>query len=285
MAPCREHIILISREREDRKTALNHKRHIVAVVFLPIFFAYIYFLPSFPYFLALLLVVGMLAMREFYIMYGVTQKLYLPGVIIGVVLLYITCRHPAYFMDGIFLSLFLLLLIRLLAFGTPSGGMSEIGPLGVGFFYISGFLSFQWFLRNEIFGREYIFLLYSSVWLADSAAYYIGTYIGKKKLYPAVSPNKTIEGLLGSIMGGALGALIIKVIFDLPGVQIMGAIVIGVMLGLATVIGDLIESMFKRDAGVKDSGCLIPGHGGVLDKIDGLLVAGPVLYIILSYFR
>jgi phosphatidate cytidylyltransferase len=159
--------------------------------------------------------------------------------------------------------------------------MAEIGPLGVGFFYIAGFLSFQWFLREQ--GKEYIFLLYASVWLADSAAYYIGTYIGRNKLYPAVSPNKTFEGAFGSILGGAIGALIMKLIFNIPDLTIISAIGIGAVLGFAALIGDLIESMFKRDAGVKDSSSIIPGHGGILDKLDGLLIAGPFLYLALYF--
>ncbi len=263
---------------------MNFKRLIAAAIILPILFAYIYFLPPFPYFLALLLVIGMLAMREFYVMYRVSQKLYLPSVLIGGILFYISCRYPTYFLDGIFLSLFLLLLLRLIAMGTPSGSMSEIGLVGIGFFYILGFLSFHWFLRIEILGMEYIFLLYASVWFADSAAYYIGTYIGRNKLYFAVSPNKTFEGAFGSIIGGVFGAVIIRATFNIPDLTIMRVIVIGAILGIATVIGDLIESMFKRDAGVKDSSNLIPGHGGVLDKLDGLLVAGPTLYFILKYF-
>jgi phosphatidate cytidylyltransferase len=131
---------------------------------------------------------------------------------------------------------------------------------------------------------KYIFLLYSSVWTADSMAYYTGTYIGKNKLFPAVSPNKTIEGAFGSIIGGVLGAVIIKVVFNIPDLTLAGSAVIGAILGIATLIGDLIESMFKRDADVKDSGNMIPGHGGILDKIDGLLIAGPALYFILRYF-
>lgn len=263
---------------------MSSKRLITAAVVLPVLFAYIYFLPPFPYFLALLLVAGMLAMREFYVMYNVSKKLYQPGVIIGGILFYISCRHPAYLMEAVFTGLFFLLLTRLLIGETPSGSMLEVGPLGVGFFYISGFLSFHWFLRTETFGAEYIFLLYSSVWLADSAAYYIGTNLGKNRLYPAVSPNKTFEGAFGSIIGGAAGAVIIRSIFDIPDFSFFGAAVIGVILGITTVAGDLIESMFKRDAGVKDSGGLVPGHGGVLDKLDGLLVSGPVLYVVLRFF-
>jgi phosphatidate cytidylyltransferase len=254
------------------------KRLIPAAIFLPVFIAYIYLLGP-EYFLGLLVVAAMFAMGEFYVMYKVPMRLYLPGILIGGVLFYIFCRHPAYFHYAVFISLFLLLLIRLITVSTPSGAISEIGPLGVGFFYIAGFLSFQWFLREE--GVEYILFLYASVWLADSAAYYIGTSLGRNKLYPSISPNKTFEGAFGSIIGGAVGALIMESIFDIPNITIMSAIGIGAILGIATIIGDLIESMFKRDAGVKDSSNIIPGHGGILDKLDGLLVAGPILYLFL----
>lgn len=263
---------------------MNSKRLIVAAVILPLLFAYIYFLPPFPYFLALLLVVGILAMHEFYVMYNVPRLLYFPGILIGGILFYTFCRYPANSLSGIFLGLFFLLLLRLVFVRTPSKGMSEIGTLGIGFFYISGFLSFQWFLINDVSGIEYIFLLYTSVWLADSAAYYIGTYLGRNKLYPAVSVNKTLEGAVGSVLGGAVGAVIIKIIFRIHNLEVMNAILLGAILGIVAVIGDLIESMFKRDAGVKDSSTLIPGHGGILDKLDGILVAGPILYFILRYF-
>ena len=220
-------------------------------------------------------------MREFYVMYRVPQRLHLPAIVIGAALFYVSCRHPYYLIDAIFFSLCLLLILRLILFDTPSGSMKEVGPLCVGFFYISGFLSFQWFLREITSGTEYLFLLYTSVWLADSAAYYAGTYFGKNKLYPAVSPNKTLEGAFGSILGGAAGALIIKLLFSIYSLTFITTIVIGIILGIAAVTGDLIESMFKRDAGVKDSSGLIPGHGGILDKIDSLLISAPVLYLLL----
>lgn len=262
---------------------MNFKRPIVAAILLPPLLAYIYFLPIFPYFLALLLVVNILAMYEFFIMYNVPQILYIPGIIIGSVLFYITCSYPNFFLIGSFISLFLILLIRLFAIRTPSGGMSQIGPLIVGFFYIVGLLCFQ-FLIADAFGVKYIFLLYSVVWFADSMAYYIGTYLGKKKLYPSISPNKTYEGAFGSLLGGAMGAVFIKGIFNIDNLTIASVIVVGIILGITAVIGDLIESMFKRDAGIKDSSNLIPGHGGILDKIDGFLIAGPILYLILRWF-
>jgi phosphatidate cytidylyltransferase len=230
------------------------------------------------------MIVAVIAMREFYVMYRVPVQLYVPGLIIGSMLLYLSCRYPDYVLQGIFISFFVLLIMRLFMMRTPSGSMSEIGPLGVGFFYIAGLLSFQWLLRKEPYGVNYVLLLYFSVWLADSTAYYIGKYLGSHKLYPSISPKKTVEGALGSLAGGAGGAVFAKSILDIPEISFGSAVVTGCVLGGSTLLGDLIESMFKRDAGVKDSSGIIPGHGGLLDKIDGCLVSGPVLYVIVRYF-
>jgi len=266
------------------KKSFDFKRLIAAAVLLPFLCAYIYFLPPFPYFLWLLLIVSILAMREFYVMYNVPQRLGIPAVLAGGVFFYVFCLYPYRIPEAVFAGMSLLLLLKLISAGSPSGCMREMGPIGIGFLYISGFLSFQWFLRDDIMGRQYIFFLYGSVWLADSGAYYIGSYLGKNKLYPAISPNKTIEGVFGSILGGAAGAVIITTLFEIRDIAIMKSALIGAILGIVTVAGDLVESMFKRDAGVKDSGSLIPGHGGLLDKLDGVLLAGPVFYLILKYF-
>lgn len=225
----------------------------------------------------------MSGLREFYVMYKAPAKLYIPAVLLGGMLFYILCCYPSILWEGISIILLLLLLLRLFSEDTASGSMSQLGPLCVGLFYVAVFLSFQWFIRTGVQGMEYIFLLYTSVWLADGGAFYIGTYMGKRKLYPAISPNKTWEGAFGSLLGGALGAVIIRTIFDMQGISIAGAAGIGAVIGIAALLGDLIESMFKRDAGVKDSSSFIPGHGGILDKLDGFLVAGPVLYFMLRY--
>ncbi len=260
----------------------NWKRVIVAVFTLPIFFAFLYYLPASPYFLALLTVVCVIAMTEFYKMYGVRSRLLIPGVLIGGVLFYLICRRPEYVFEGVGIGFFVLFILRLFDGRSPEGSMTELGPLGLGFIYIAGFLSFQWFLR-DMAGVAYIFVLYVAVWMADSMAYYIGKYLGKHKLYPSVSPNKTIEGACGSLLGGAMGAVLMVKVFDIQGISVAGAALTGMALGTATLLGDLVESMFKRDAGVKDSGSIIPGHGGMLDKIDGFLFAGPVLYFIAGY--
>ncbi len=267
-----------------KENGFNVKRHVAAAVVLPFFAAYIYFLPPLPYFMTLLVIIGMIAMWEFFVMYKVPKKMYVPGVIIGGLFLYLSCGYPEYFLYNIAASLCLLLLLRLFSAETPSGCMSEIGPLVTGLLYVAGLLTFQWFLRETDLGLEYIFLLYISVWFSDSMAYYIGTYMGKKKLCPSISPNKTVEGAFGSLLGGIMGAVVSKYIFSIPGLSVPGAVVIGAIMGITAMTGDLIESMFKRDADIKDSSNIIPGHGGILDKLDGMLVSGPVLYLIVRYF-
>ncbi|MEN8263224.1 MAG: phosphatidate cytidylyltransferase [Nitrospirota bacterium] len=266
----------------QKKSGFNVKRHVAAAVILPFFVAYLYLLPPFPYFLAFLIVVGTTAMWEFFVMYKVPVKMYIPGVIAGALMLYMSCIYPEYFLYSFVISMFIMILLRLFSAAAPSGSMRELGPLGTGFLYIAGLMSFQWFLRKTDLGLGYVFLLYISVWFSDSGAYYIGTYMGKNKLCPTISPNKTVEGAFGSILGGALGAVISKFIFGIP-LSIAGIAVVGVILGITAMTGDLIESMFKRDAGIKDSSTIIPGHGGILDKIDGMLVSGPVLYLIVRY--
>jgi phosphatidate cytidylyltransferase len=268
--------------QNKKNTSSAVKRHVIAALFLPGFIAYIYYLPPLPYFMALLIIACMTALWEFYAMYKVPAKLAVPGVLLGGLLLFLSCSYPSFISEYIFISLFVLMLIRLFAERTPSGCMNEIGPLAAGLFYVGIFLSFQWLLRSGPLGKEYIFMLYTCVWLADGAAFYIGTYMGKNKLYPSISPNKTWEGAYGSLVGGALGAVIIRTIFNMP-VSLTAAAVIGVVMGVTALVGDLVESMLKRDAGVKDSGVFIPGHGGMLDKLDGMLVAGPVLYLIVRY--
>jgi phosphatidate cytidylyltransferase len=108
-------------------------------------------------------------------------------------------------------------------------------------------------------------------------AYYVGKGIGKRKLYPEISPNKTVAGAVGSLIGGVVGAALIKATL-LNHISPLQTGIIGGAVGFSTVIGDLVESMFKRDAGVKDSSHIVPGHGGVLDKLDGVTFAGPVFY-------
>lgn len=131
----------------------------------------------------------------------------------------------------------------------------------------------------------YVFLL---VWCADSGAYFVGRKLGRRKMAPNVSPNKSIEGLAGGIVTGLLVVLGISVFkLQLSGMALFAFTALSVLTILVSVLGDLFESMLKRRAKVKDSGTILPGHGGVLDRIDSLLSATPIFALgfwALQYF-
>lgn len=135
---------------------------------------------------------------------------------------------------------------------------------------------------RELGGPQVLFLLLLTIIASDTGQYYSGRAFGRRPLAPAVSPKKTLEGALGGFVSGAL-VLVVVGQWWLPSVPVG----LRAMLGLAAVAlgigGDLFESMLKRSAGVKDSSTLIPGHGGILDRIDALLFAAPVYYVFLKY--
>ncbi len=122
----------------------------------------------------------------------------------------------------------------------------------------------------------WLMYMFALVWVADSGAYFTGKAFGKHKLIPDVSPNKTIEGLVGGL---ALTSLVIAAVAyyrHLAGLHLVGFVLLSMLVVLASVLGDLFESLLKRQANIKDSGSLLPGHGGVLDRIDSMLAAAPI---------
>lgn len=131
--------------------------------------------------------------------------------------------------------------------------------------------------------HHWIFFFLLVVWLGDTGAYYLGRAFGRHKLAPRISPKKTVEGAVGGLLGNVLAALLSKKIF-LPGASIFSLLVLSGIMGVASQLGDLAESALKRGAGVKDSSNLLPGHGGLLDRIDGILFAAPVLFGYTKFF-
>jgi phosphatidate cytidylyltransferase len=131
-------------------------------------------------------------------------------------------------------------------------------------------------------GSRGLFLLMLTVMVSDTSQYYTGRAFGRRRLAPIVSPKKTVEGAVGgAVIGTALFAVV--GIWWLPQLAAPFRAVLGLTIVVLGIVGDLFESMLKRSAGVKDSSALIPGHGGVLDRIDALLFAAPVYYIVLRY--
>ena len=138
------------------------------------------------------------------------------------------------------------------------------------------------FLHYPNRGKVWIFFLLAIIIANDTGAFYFGKLFGKHKLYEALSPGKTWEGAAGGLISGTIIAIWFLHLFRLRPIDLM-AIAIIVTLSVAGQIGDLVQSMLKRDHGVKDSGKILPGHGGILDRIDSLLFAIPVLFVFLTY--
>ncbi len=129
-------------------------------------------------------------------------------------------------------------------------------------------------------GGEWILLILLSIWVCDTAAYFVGSRFGQHKLAPAISPNKSVEGAVGGLAGGVLTAILCRQWFA-TSLTLMDAGIIGLLVGVFGQLSDLVESQFKRDAGVKDASSLLPGHGGILDRFDSQLLAVPVVFVYL----
>ncbi len=138
-------------------------------------------------------------------------------------------------------------------------------------------------LVNRVYrwGALTVIAVFASIWVCDSLAYFVGRKYGKHKLFERVSPNKTWEGAIAGFVG-AVAAFLIAGALVLPYASFADSLICGCIVGIFGQLGDMVESLLKRDAGVKDSSALIPGHGGVLDRFDSLIFAAPVAYFYLS---
>ncbi|WP_409294348.1 phosphatidate cytidylyltransferase [Peribacillus sp. SCS-26] len=143
---------------------------------------------------------------------------------------------------------------------------------GMGFYYL-------YETRALDNGLAFLFFTLFTIWAADSGAYFIGKAAGKNKLWPDISPNKTIEGAIGGIVCGLLVAVVFALFIDIPE-PLWKLLAISVFISVFGQIGDLVQSAYKRVYGVKDSGKLLPGHGGVLDRLDSLIFVLPILHLL-----
>ncbi len=182
-----------------------------------------------------------------------------------------------------------LVLICLAALGqedAASGAVARMSATVFGVFYVGGLLSFQVILRHDPRfsaqeGFYWVFLTYLVTWSVDVGSYFFGSLFGKHKLCPRLSPGKTVEGFAG----GLLLAIPVSYLVGFQVMELFGggnAVAFGLLIGLTAPVGDLVESLFKRDAGLKDSSSFIPGHGGVLDRFDSLIFTVPLAVLFRS---
>ena len=148
----------------------------------------------------------------------------------------------------------------------------------LGVVYVAGLMGYFILLRGMEHGNHILFFLFIVIWSGDITAYYVGKSSGKRPLAPEISPGKTQEGALAGLAGSLIGGVVAKYLFFLT-LPLKHCLIITLICATIGQIGDLTESLFKRRAGIKDSGSIIPGHGGVLDRLDSLMFAGPAFYI------
>jgi phosphatidate cytidylyltransferase len=246
------------------------------------------------YFFLMLVVISSAAQWEFYNMHKKesVKPQVLKGLIGGFFIL-LGVQTGAWFIIGGILLILLMIIIANEMFLHHENGAINIGITLAGILYVPLFLGTLMFSRLHFdntlpdiafAGFKIIMILLVAIWICDTFAYGVGVRFGKHKLNEKVSPNKTIEGAVAGL-AGAIGTLLIVKILHIFPLDWIGAILIGSVVGVIGQIGDLVESWFKRNAGVKDSSNLLPGHGGMLDRFDSLIFLSPALLILtILYF-
>lgn len=170
-----------------------------------------------------------------------------------------------------------LLWLRFFQFGSDHATYARVFKLAAGTLAIlPAWAALVLLHAGEPHGHRWLLTALATVWAADSGAYFAGRLFGRHKLAPRISPNKTVEGLLGGLFAGLLVAAGFGWLAGVTVPQLPGLLIVAAASVLASVVGDLFESLLKRHVGAKDSGNVIPGHGGVLDRIDGVLAALPI---------
>ena len=257
------------------------KRVVTALCGIPLLIVAIWFDEPWPWFTILAAIWGLLAVLEFYRMVAVAK--FIPLTCFGMVwtLLFILHPHCSYDLvipilltSGIALSLILLVFTS-----QREGAFTRWAWLMAGILYVGWLLSYLVALRLDA-GRDWLYLALFATFGSDTAAYFLGKAFGKHKLAPRISPGKTWEGAVA----GIFGAVVISLLFTLDTrlqlpLSYGQAILLGVLISVFGQIGDLVESLLKRNTGVKESGNLMPGHGGLLDRMDSVVLAGIVVYL------
>ena len=268
----------------------NHAlRIIVAVISIPVIIAAAY-LGEF-YFLIFVVAITAISYYEFCTMarnkdISANKTFGLIGIIILLINYYRT------FIDIYsFLFLFSVILFLIELFRNRGSAVLNIGATLLGVFYLgifgSSIIGIREFYPNvgSLYQRGGFLMIsiFAAIWLCDSAAFWAGSKLGKHKLFPRVSPNKSWEGSIFGFLFSVLVLFLAKILV-LDFLSITNALIIGAIIGIFGQVGDLIESLIKRETGVKDSSSLIPGHGGMFDRFDSLFYTSPVILLYLTYF-
>lgn len=213
----------------------------------------------------------------------------LTGIFIGLFLLF-GIETGYWFITGAFMILSLMVVLAKEMFRQHENVSANIGVTLLGIFYIPFFLGTLLYMRTQMdelvptvsyAGFKLIVVIFISIWICDTFAYSFGRMLGKHKLFKKVSPNKTWEGAIAGVTGSVLVLFLVKMLAILP-ISWPFTLLAGLIIGVVGQTGDLVESWFKRDAGVKDSSSLLPGHGGMLDRFDSIIFVSPAIFLLIN---
>ncbi len=239
-------------------------------------------------FFILVTALALLSLNEFYSL--MNKKGYSPSYLVGFIATIFftwfttyTLKHPHWepYATGILTTAIIItfsagIFLKKAQDSTVNASITLLGIL-----YIGWLFSYLILIREMTLHGAYLFFLIIAVWACDVTAYLVGTYLGKVKLSPFISPKKTVEGAVSGLIVAVIAAAIFS---KLIGMSLIHGIILGAVIGIVGQISDLVESLIKRDAGVKDSSHIVPGHGGVLDRMDSFILTAPIMYYYISWF-
>lgn len=264
------------------------QRVITALVGIPFLIAAVWFDEPLPWFTVLVAILGLLAVLEFYRLVAASKVP--PLTYFGLIgtLFFILSRDSdllsvletqfdlSPIMPLLLTSLVLLSLVWLLFRAGKEEAYASWAWTMAGVLYVGWLLSYLVALRLDA-GRDWVFLALFTTFGSDTNAFFVGRLLGKHRLAPRISPAKTWEGAIGGVLGAVIVSLVIVSVLGMP-LSYGQAILLGLLVSVFGQLGDLVESLLKRNMGIKESGNLVAGHGGVLDRMDSVLFAGVVVY-------
>lgn len=256
-------------------------RLFMTILFVPLFILFIIW-GGLPFFF-LISALALLGLFEFYQIIETRQirPLTYPGLLMAAgLLLTVFLSRGAYSL--VIAAIIIVVLLCQMGKKEITWAITNCAVTVFGLLYVVGLLSHLIVLRNLEGGRSLVFAAWFITWLGDSGAFAIGKSWGKRKLFPRISPHKTVEGAIGGIGTAILASFVayfaLRAIFKGEPFPLSHSFLLGLTLGIVGILGDLSESLLKRDIGVKDSGGKVPGHGGILDTFDSLLFTAPLMY-------
>jgi phosphatidate cytidylyltransferase len=259
------------------------RRIYTVLLVVPLLYGAIRYLPAVA-FTGMVALAGCVTLMELYrLCFQASSRPLAVGVgLLGCVGLIVGPHHSALVQTGLLVAVISVLSIPLLVDVPLLDSLRQGAIVLTGMLYVGLTLSYLVLVRLLPDGESLLFFLLLVTWAADTGAYYVGTLYGQRALAPRISPKKTFEGLAGGFIGATIVAFVARWTF-MPEFSNLDTLVLALVLTVAGLWGDLVESAIKRGVGVKDSGGLLPGHGGMLDRLDSLLFTAPAFYYYVTF--